>query len=303
MKYSTSAPNSFELDEKALRQIADATKRLLCQAAGSSATVDGCFNVRYRGDDKPLQKNLLEDVLSASNDDSNPILTVEYNAWCSAEAADQRYHVTVRFHSRWDGFASISITADGPDDIWCKRIGSELKDLSLAHYAPKGLGYSLARKLRELYEGRTIAVRSALYVAIPLLLLITTYALFFGAPLALSQQQAQELRLLAANASSDSEKIDFVYKLSSASLGIQWSHLEALRQFLTSRSTYEVVIPLAALLAATWLAVRCCTTSHFVWGAGVGRHTRTQRIRDRCETGVLLAFVVGVLVNVLSPYV
>lgn len=260
------------------------------QETADGAPVSQSFVLdRARGE--RLEFDSPEKLEESGNTVENPVITLEYTCKNSLPST-RACQIVIRFDPRSED-RTVRLVVSGPSERWVEYTTTALI---------KHVGRALKRERMHLFAARIKAfgflrfslALAAIFAAMAMLLAqVPSNAA--SEPLLISSGQQASLRTLAMSGASDAAKIDFTYRVLAAAIADKGGP-----GIMARPRTYALVIPILLIVVASVILLRSYSRSFFVWGDHITRYERENLFRERLITGVLIAFSVSILSNMLT---
>lgn len=280
-------PNkSFNLTARKLVRIAEVAKHRAEKIAGGHPVVEA-VSVTFKNS-KEMTLGSVESALALDNVVKNRIMGLEYSVAVGPPGAQRLHSITVKY--------------DATSELFPVRISAISSDLSWMDEAVGAVEEQVERTLESSFgSGRTNGLEVAGFaVGLGAVIAASTgvsqsQRLGGGA---LSTEKAAELAEVAKGVSTESEKLDFVYRYLVASLQQQPSPTSIFLKYATDYRTYMIGVPLLVALLAAMIALFWCSPKRvFVWGDYEEHYSKLVDRRKFLWYGVVIALVIGVLGN------
>lgn len=237
---------------------------------------------------KDVTLSRLEDVLALDNGVKNRIVEVKYLVW--ADDQGERPHWLVVDYDAQSS-TTVQIAAASSNITWMEDTVGALEEQ---------VDRTIASELPSFVRGFPEFAVLGSFIMATLVGVLSTSSIEkrTKSPLGLSQDDSSALVSLAKTASSDHEKLDFIFRYLRASLEAPAEEPSLLAQYATDHRTYLIGIPLlvaafAAFAALKWFSPR----NVFVWGDLEEHYTKLTERRKFLWYGVVASLVIGVLGN------
>lgn len=274
--------NCFILDERKFIRIVEVTKERLRRVQTNYE-----FSERYEVgflDKKEIRIARSEDVINLDNSHKNPIVYLRAAFELKADAKVV-YGIQIGFQS--DSFYREPVYTSGisPELPWLQETIGAIEE-QLERTMPKNLIYALNAGSLRFFIVLLLAI-----VIIPLSILTNQ------TKNRLPQEKIKELIVAAEQVKSDTDKIDFLFRHTVASIE-KTSPSEKIKNTLSDTRTYYKGIPIlitliSFLVAVFWLYPR----NIFSWGDRGESYERIIERRKFVWYGVFLSLIIGVLGN------
>jgi hypothetical protein len=241
---------------------------------------------------KDLTLNHLDDVLALDNSVKNPVREIAYSIW-AVEGQDKPHWIGVDFDAG-AAYFPIAIVAESDNLGWMQETVGALEE-QVERTIPTDFAYSL----RTISSSFPIVSLGAFLVVVSIFAsLLLRASEVTKSALGVSEKATEQLRTVAGNVKTDSDKIDFVYRYLSATVQPQPSELSFFERYLTDYRSYLVVVPLLVAIVSVVVALGWFYPSHvFVWGDYEEHYNKLIERRRLIWYGVIVALIIGVLGN------
>lgn len=274
----------FALDSSKLQRIVS-----ILQDALKGSDYEVAFSADLKNTKQILTSDLQE-LLASDNTVANPIQHLRV----FAGTQDRLKHVSVHFQAGTDRYmAAASVTIRCDDSAWSSALYSALEE-QVERTALRDLvsRYSRSRTARKL-----LSPLLALFVAaFAVLFTVGTIGRLAG-----SSQEARELIERAKTVQTQEEKIDFLLRKAQHDLHrLDRSQPDAIFGLITLPVIVAAAPFVIVVLLVGYCLTRCYPGSVFLWGDYAEYHARVLARRAMIWNVVLVALVVGLVINLSS---
>lgn len=240
---------------------------------------------------KDVTLSRLEDVLALDNGVKNRIVEIKYSVWTD-DQGEKPHWIVVDYDAQ--SSTTVQIAAVSSNITWMEDTVGALEE-----QVDRTIGSELPSFVRGAPE---IALAGTFFMA---MIASATGTAFTEnratSPLGLSQDDSLSLASLAKSATSDGEKLDFVFRYLRASLEAPAEKPSLLADYATDHRTYLIGVPLLVAAFAAFAAIKWFSPRNvFVWGDLEEHYTKLTERRKFLWYGVVASLVIGVLGNLFA---
>lgn len=277
---------TFILTARKFGRIVEISKERIDKVAAGLPVVER-FAVTF-ANSKDVTLSRLEEVLALDNGIKNRIVEIKYSLWTD-DQGEKSHWINVDYDAQ--SSITIQLAAASRNITWMEDTVGALEE-----QVDRTINSELPSFVRGVPE---LAIAGTFFGA---LIVGVSGAVFTEkrtkSPLGLSQEESSALASLAKSASSDGEKLNFVFRYLSASLDAPTDKPSFVAQYASDYRTYLIGVPLlvaafAAFAAITWFSPR----NVFVWGDFEEHYAKLTERRKFLWYGVVASLVIGVLGN------
>ena len=279
---------AFVLTARKLGRIVEVAKERIEKVRNELPVIER-FSVTF-ANSKDATLSRIEDVLALDNGVKNRIVEINYSIW--AEQGEDKPHWIEVDYDAASSSLPVKVAAASHDLPWMEEaVGAIEEQVDRTLYSD--LGYATRG-----FPDFVFLIAAATAGAAGVFSAVFSSDRKLSTPLGLSAESVLNLRDGAKAISTESEKIDFIYKYLAATLDSPAAKPSFFAQYASDSRTYLIGVPLAVALVAAFAAVRWFSPRRvFVWGDYEEHYNKLVERRRLLWYGVVVALVVGVLGN------
>lgn len=282
----------FLITENKISRIVEVARERL-ERFGDGFVICFSFTVTLSGN-KKIRFDSITSVLGLDNSKSRPIVGLEIE--CFAQNDEGVVHrISIDFDTTPDSLGLVMLYVYSSHVAWVQETMGALEE-QIERVFPSGIVYMLAKKDYTLIL--PLMMLGAIGLIMGWLFSLISRSSGFG-PFKVPANVYENLKELGNNATSDSEKIDFIYRLlmsTNESMQKGWDF-----RFFVEIRTYLIGIPtVVTMLCALAAILTCYPKTVFAWGDWVEIYDRIVERRKFLWYGVIGSVMVGILGNLFA---